>query len=278
MKTGDVKPTVNQVKLLEQADGSGFERMEFTAHTTYNTPIVYGYKGISYYSSTSYVSVNELFGKLGLIHSNAWYVYRSAPPTLNSMFAVRYLLSQDGEYDNGIYREIDAAYSEETTGGAAAIPPPVRVYENPYFLPVGFMADESILSWNISQNNPFLCQEDFYKRASGINMPLFRKLAPRAERLENMTVTSGGGTDGVYRYRPAEVNRAVKASYRVTALRGGPVYFYVKCPKVEKVSVQNLTAFDRGDGEPAGISREHDIKYPYVIDAQFARPGDELQI
>gem|GEM_PF-30926 len=311
MRTGEIKPTVNKVNQLEQAGGPAFERMEFTTHTTYNTPIIYGYKGISYYSSTSYVAVNDLFGKLGLIHSNAWYVYRSAPPTLNSMFAIRYLLSQDGAYDNGIYDDVHDIYKEATAIGDAVLDgvsgddaawggelgedaalggatddeaafdsaePTVMVYENPFFLPVGFMVDEDILSWNMAQANPFLFQEDFYRRASGLAVPLFRKLDPRIERQENMTITSEGGADGVRRYQTADDGRAAKAVYTVTARRDGPVYFYVKSPRIETVQVRNITASERGASEPAGVARDHNIKYPYIIDAQYARAGDEVEI
>ena len=297
--------------------GSGFERAEFTAHTTYNTPVIYGYKGISYYSSTSYVAVNDMFGKLGLIHSNAWYVYRSAPPTLNSMFALRYLMSQEGEYNNGIYPEV---YSDGF----------VRVYENPYYLPIGFMADDSILTWNLSQTNPFMCQEDFYNRAAGQILPkaqLFHWLQPQADSLGNMKITSGGGPDGIFRYSPEDTGRDISATYRVTADRDGPVYIYVKSPKIETVKVTNLsnayadpgfssdagTGAAPGFGSDAGVgagpgfgsdaganvsaaattvattvpttvattaaaAKEHSIKYPYIIDAQFVRQGDDVEI
>ena len=324
-KTADIKPAVNLVKSLEPDGGYGFERMEFTEHTTYNTPIVYGYKGISYYSSTSYVAVNEMFGKLGLIDSNAWYVYRSAPPPFNSMFAIRYLLSQNGAYYNGIYPETDLT-GEDMAGN-------VKVYENPYFLPVGFMVNDSLLSWGFTQANPFLCQEDFYRRAAGLSEPLFYRLEPEAVTVTNMSVSSGGGQNGLYHYWPENDNN-VKAVYKVTALQDGPIYFYVKCPNIETVRITNKTFLnlresartDGGAADPdtggariagAGASAqiggadvlannngadtaavkaedglepflpagmipnpvtEHTIRYPYVIDAQFVRAGEDAEI
>jgi len=347
-KTGSVKPAVEMVKQSEKTGDNGFERMEFTAHTTYNTPVIYGYKGISYYSSTSYVAVNEMFGKLGLIDSNAWYVYRSAPPAFNSMFAIRYLLSQDGAFYNGIYPEA-GRYSTDT----------VSVYENPYFLPLGFMVSEETASWNLQQNNPFLCQEDFYRRAAGLKQPLFYKLDATAVRLENMTVNYSGGADGVHRFTPSGDGKAMKAVYKVTARQDGPVYFYVKSPKIETVKVTNRTfeaagrageittgehglhsvgvdiagehglhavgvdvaggnalvngAIFNGSILPLGVEApandiqqaavgqassadftggaelpggaklpaavtEHNIRYPYIIDAQFAYAGDDIEI
>ncbi|MDR1061985.1 MAG: YfhO family protein, partial [Clostridiales bacterium] len=199
MSIDSVKPAVEWAEAREE----GFERIEFAEHTTYNTPVVYGYKGISYYSSTSYVAVNDMFGKLGLIHSNAWYVYRSSTPVLNSMFAVKYLLSRDRDFDNGIYplvrREGD-----------------VRVYENPYFLPVGFMVDEAAEGWDVSRNNPFLVQEDFVAKATGLSEPLFTRLELEQGEHGGMTVT-GGGQDGVFRYAPGGSAGEMKAVHRITA-------------------------------------------------------------
>jgi len=199
----------------------------------------------------------------------------------------------------------------------------VTAYENPYFLPLGYMADESLLKWNLSQSNPFLNQEDFYKRAARLNEPLFYALEPESVKLDNMTITSGGGPDGAYRYRPSDENKGISAVYRVTAVRDGPVYFYVRSPKIEKVKVTNLTfAALRNAGEDSMVSAsmlsagtvrgvsgntsaalrdntnnressvgpgaasvavpsaatEHSIKYPYIIDAQYVRAGDDVEV
>jgi uncharacterized membrane protein YfhO len=281
----EVKPAVAFAESLEKSAPHGFERIEFTTHTTYNSPVIYDYKGISYYSSTSYVAVNDLFGKLGLIHSNAWYVYRSAPPPLNSMFAIKYLLSREGAFDNGIYPEVkdrdvsavgvtsasDSAVSTSAEGVAGT---DIRVYENPYFLPLGFIADESVEDWNLSQSNPFLLQEDFIRRASGFDEPIFQRLEPRGARLDNMTVTTSGATganamsaDGIYRYQPSGEDRDLRAVYTATAPRDGPVYFYVKSPKIKEVKVTN-----------GAMTKAHNIQYPYIIDAEYVRAGEDVEI
>ncbi|MDR1440568.1 MAG: YfhO family protein [Clostridiales bacterium] len=316
-----VRPAVEWAEARED----GFERIEFTEQATYNTPVVYGYKGISYYSSTSYVAVNDMFGRLGLIHSNAWYVYRSSTPVLNSMFAVKYLFSNGKDFDNGIYPLVHRDGE-------------VRVYENPYFLPIGFMVGEDAENWDAVSSNPFAAQEDFIRRAAGPGEPVFARLEPEQGEHSNMTV-SAAGSDGLFRYEPADPSLDMKAVHRITALGGAAwklssaggnsqaagaratgatgaagaagadgaagaagaaasdgrgngggtgsngddggdggdggatngigcsVYLYIAAQNAQSVTVTN-------GGEP----RRHDIKYPYIIDAESLSPDGTIEI
>ena len=240
-----------------KAQETGFERIEFTEHTTYNTPVVYGYKGVSYYSSTSNVAVNNLFGKLGLIHSSAWYVYRSAPPTLDAMLSVKYLLdknsgegSSDDRYDNGIFP------LARQVGG-------VGVFKNPYWLPVGFIVSEGLRDWDAGGGggDPFRAQEDFFAKATGgMSRPLFVPLRLDEEELANVAVS--GGADGSYRFSRVSEGKPMKATFSAAAPFSGPVYFYAKSSKVERATVHN-----------GAKSQTHNIKYPYIMDAQYVGAG-----
>ena len=247
-KLDSVKPAVELAKSWEQ----GFERMEFTEQNTYNTPVVYGYKGISYYSSTSYYSVNKLFGKLGFIDSNAWYVYRSSTPLINSIFSVRYLLNNGGNFNNTTYPLI------EKVGD-------VGIYGNPYTLPVGFMVNQSVTGWNIEQTNPFLVHDDFVKRATGIDRSMYRRLALTEENTENISITEHN--NGIYRYHRIADGNAVRATFSVTPEEDANVYLYVKSAKLDQVRVKK-----------EGDTVSHSIRYPYIIDAQFVRAGELIEI
>ena len=252
----EILPAVEWAKGQE----ARFERIEFTEHTTYNTPVVYGYKGVSHYSSTSNVAVNNLFGKLGLIHSSAWYVYRSAPPTLNAMFSVRYLLdknsgegSEETRYDNGIY---PLARQEGAVGA----------FKNPYWLPIGFATSAELRDWDAGGGDPFRAQEDFFKKATGgASRALFVPLRLEEQNLANVEVTGGEG--GNYRFRRVAAGKDMKAEFSVTAPFGGPVYFYAKSSRVERATVRN-----------GAKTQTHSIKYPYIMDAQFVRAGGRATV
>jgi uncharacterized membrane protein YfhO/putative flippase GtrA len=243
-----VTPAVEKMKSMEQ----GFERMEFTDREAYNMPVVYDYKGISHYSSTSYINVNRLMGKLGLFQTTAWYVYESAPPPLNAIFSLKYLLNRDGNFDNGQYPLV------EQVGD-------VRVYENPYWLPVGFMVADSIFEWDLKTPDPFLAQENFLTAALGVHTPVFRRIDPQPGQMNGVML--GEEKDGVYQYTDQGGAGSLSASFSVTAPSDGPVYVYARSPRTKAVAVQY--------GER---SRYHESKYAAIMDAGNMAGGEQAQV
>jgi uncharacterized membrane protein YfhO len=247
-KRDEVLPAVQKAESLE----TGFERMEFTSQTTYNTPVVYGYKGVSYYSSTSYLRLNRLLEKMGLIGSTAWYVYRSNTPVFNSMFSIRRLLSRNDEFEDHIYKETDRVGD-------------VRIFDNPYYLPVGFMVRDEVDGWDWDNNNPFAAQQDFLEKATGQSRPVFEPLQITPDALSNLEITSQND-QGEYRYKRLQAGQSVKASFTVTSVESGPVYLYVKSSKIQQLRVY------RGES-----SETHSVKYPYIIDAKTVQAGESFR-
>jgi hypothetical protein len=248
---GEVMPAVNRVKAME----NGFERIEFTEQTSYNTPVIYNYKGISHYSSTSYVKLNDLFGRLGLINSNAWYVYRSNTPIMNSMMAVKYILSKDRDFSNGFYPKIGDEQN-------------VRIYENPYYLPVGFMTSVNMNDWDYNNPNPFLVQQDFLNKAAGISdYRVFKELGAMPDIQENMKITGDYTTGSTVRYSKTDRQKASKATYTITAEEDGQIYVYIRSSQIEDVKV--IT-----DERTAN----HSVKYPYIIDCGYYTAGESFEV
>ncbi|MDR1205485.1 MAG: YfhO family protein [Peptococcaceae bacterium] len=247
-KRDEVLPAVRQAESLE----TGFERMEFTSQTTYNTPVVYGYKGISYYSSTSYSDLNRLMEKMGMIGSSAWYVYRSSTPVFNSLFSIKRLLSRNDEFEGHIYEETDRVGE-------------VRIFDNPYYLPVGFMVREDVVDWDCKNNDPFAVQQDFLEKAAGQGQAVFEPLRITPDTLSNMEITNQSDR-GEYWYSRLQSGQSVKAGFTVTPAESGPVYLYVRSSKIQQLRVY------RGESVET-----HSIKYPYIIDAKVVRGGESVR-
>ena len=245
----EVMPAVEKVKSWEK----GFERMEFTTQTGYNTPVVYDFKGVSHYSSTAQVKVNDLFGKLGFIHSNAWYVYRSSTPFVNSILSIKYLLDKESDFDNMMYPLVEQIDE-------------VRIYENPYFLPVGFMVREDVEAWELTQMNPFSVQDDFARRATGLDGSMFQRLEITEENMSNIALTSRN--NGMYNYICSNPGQSMEAVFSVRADRDMPVYFFVRSAKVFEVTIEKGLEF----------KEEHNVRYPNIMDAQRIRAGEEAII
>ena len=238
-----VLPAVEALKDREQ----GFERMEFVAHDTYNTPVVYDYKGISHYSSTSMIKVNDLFGRLGLVYSTAWYVYESSTPLFNSLFSLKYLLSKDSVFDNSLYPFV------EQVGN-------VRIYENPWVLPLGFMVQDTIDQWDTyGGGDPFMAQQNFIQAATGLtDVTVFRPLSLNESdhRGISLSARSGGGYD-------LDDGGDGYARFYTHTSSDGPTYWFVDSARADKVQISNASG-----------TQSHPTRYPYIIDAGVNAAGD----
>ena len=264
-----VKAAVAEVG--SRSDGPGdFFRVEFLKDTVSNTPSLYGYKGVSYFSSTVSVDVTDLMGGLGMRPSSAWYVYKGNTPVVNALLSIRYLLSKEDTYANPLYPLVSKSDG-------------IRAYENPYQLPLGFMADEAVLGWEPSYadaSKVFQIQNDFLRLAAGSGTSAYAndgsdayadandssdadvmELAALEEiSVDNATVTkraNAGG--GAYRFEITDASQPGYANYVAKNPDGRPLYLYVKSRQVDYVWFIK-------DGKSEGHSPRY---YPYVIDTQY---------
>ena len=252
----EVKAAVSVVK-ARQRGAADFFRMEFLKDTVSNTPSLYGYRGASYFSSTAVLDVTDLMGKLGFRPSSAWYIYKGSTPVINSMLSLRYLLSKEDTYDNPLYPP-----AGEANG--------VRIYENPYCLPLGFFASREIKQLSIKQPNVFKIQNDFLSRSTGLGADLGDVLRPAAidrKNARNAEITSQSGS--LYHF---EVLDAALPGYLNFTISGLPaeklLYLYIQSRQVDYVW---YIKGERSEG--------HNIKYyPYIIDTQYFGASDEIEI
>ncbi len=149
---------------IDENDDELFYRTEISTWYSLNDPALYSYNGVSQFSSMANKSVTTYLRTLGLPGSEAGnrYYYALSSPVTNMFTGVKYVLSRTGEImDDYAMAEIDECGS-------------VIAYENKYSLPVGFMADEDILTYNGEDySQPFLAQNAIFAKATGIEEPLF---------------------------------------------------------------------------------------------------------
>jgi len=129
-------------------DGEGFARMEWTDVKKNNYPQQYGYKGISYYSSTMSADAYDFFQQTGMDRyaKNVSVRYRQSD-ILNAIFSVRYIMS--GEH-----------------GG--------KITENGSCLSLGFVCSESVYVFEPSRvKKPELGQQLLWDCLCGSNFTSF---------------------------------------------------------------------------------------------------------
>ncbi|MGN1085547.1 MAG: YfhO family protein [Porcipelethomonas sp.] len=135
-------------KLYEYDDS--FYRAEKTFHRTVNDNAAFGLRGVSHSSSVMNAKLLKFLEAMGLSTSTFYSRYDGSTPITDSVLGIKYAMDRNYKSDVGTdnyKRLVDTAYdpvfSYEYTDedNKERI---IDVYENPYALSIGYMADENI--------------------------------------------------------------------------------------------------------------------------------------
>lgn len=149
---------------IDERDTELFSRTEMSTWYTLNDPALYSYNGISQFSSMANKSITTFMRTLGLPASEAGnrYYYGLTSPVTNMFTGIKYIISRNG------------TVMDDSTIELISLDGQVALYENKYFLPIGFMTDEKILSYDgLLHSNPFEAQNSLFSKATGIDEQLF---------------------------------------------------------------------------------------------------------
>jgi len=201
----------------KESDDSPFYRTEVTNTYTLNDSALYGYYGLSQFSSAANVSVTRLCRRLGLYASEAGnrYYYRTSTPVINSLFSIKYLIKKSGELRTD-------SYALDFVGNAKNC----NMYRTKYPLSLGFMMDKKILSLsNKDAQNPFEYQNEILRAATGTNINCFYAQPVNLVEYTNMNVTKNGY--GNYTFTSEDKNRnKTSALYTFAGINGSYLYGY----------------------------------------------------
>ncbi len=150
---------------INENEPDPFRRTEMTTTYTLNDSALYGYTGISQFSSSANVYVTRFFRRLGLYASEAGnrYYYRISTPVVNSMLGLKYIISRNGALSS-------EKMSLDTVDQADSS---VFLYKNKYPLSLGYMMNSSVLDIP-DQNSPnaFEYQNKMIMSAAGVSEPV----------------------------------------------------------------------------------------------------------
>ncbi|MBQ1223604.1 MAG: YfhO family protein, partial [Oscillospiraceae bacterium] len=124
-----------------------FWRCELLTPGNNNAGQLYGFNGISYYSSTMSEAAYKTFESLGtpIYAQNVSTKYESSP-ILNSVFGIRYLFDRGENSDKITDYMLYGLELKEEIGS-------IKVYENKYCLPLGFTVSSAFENIDISKHN-----------------------------------------------------------------------------------------------------------------------------
>ena len=235
-----------------------FYRSELCYLDTRMDPCLYGYRGMSEFSSMAYEKYSRTQFNVGLAGNRInSYTYNTQTPVYNMMYNIKYVMQNSVEIEpsENFYQKI---YTTEDNSTA--------VFKNKYYLPIAFETTSQISDWINEEGNPFEVQEDFIDRAAGVS-----DVFVPVEYLETEYEESSGDTvteNGTYFYT-ADENEDISGSINVKfkSVRDGNVYVYLTSPVIE-----NVNYYWNNDEE----SKYQNFDEPYIIDLGSHKEGDEI--
>lgn len=245
---------------IRENDTDLFYRTEMTGTYTLNDSSLYGYYGMSQFSSSANVSVTRLMRRLGLYASEAGnrYYYRTSTPVVNSLLGIKYIISKKG-----------VMKSEEMSLETQDIENGVYLYRNKYPLSLGFMMNSDILEMEDKNGvNPFEYMNTIIKLASGSEKPCFTAQPVALVEYKNMSVQKNGY--GKYTFSKDNEGLSASAIYSFDGVENGYLYGYANNGNCDKLSIKS-------NGEV--IESEVSVKdYPVVFTMGNGQAGTTTDV
>lgn len=141
-----------EIHLLEKDEENKSARTEIYGKTTLNNPALFGYKGVSQFSSSADADVSALMESIGLEGADYRnrYNYVLTNPVTNAILGINYLITWEVTLSNEDFNNISRRGD-------------CYLYESKYPMSIGYMTDEKITSWKLDPGDPFSCLNDFAK-------------------------------------------------------------------------------------------------------------------
>lgn len=235
-----------------------FYRTELTSNYTINDPVLYGFKGISQFSSTANVSVTRFLEGLGLMASAAGnrYYYTQSTPVINMFLNIKYLMAHDGYSGDETY--LNEVKAEGT----------VKLYKNNAYLPVGFAADKAIMDYQGESKIQAENQNELFRLATGLEGDVFTTVEVKDVGHKGLNVSKSGYGEYSYQYnKPEDGSDDCYVKYNYTVPKNGPVYavFFFDNTSGFQIKQNDVTIHSFGDQKYKNVAAIGDFKAGDVI-------------
>lgn len=248
----------NAVEYIEDND-DGFYRTELTRLNTRLDPCIYGYDGISTFSSMAYEAYSGTQNSLGM-YSNKInsYTYNTQTPIYNMFYNIKYLIEAKAtDLSSDYYTKIHTTEDIKAT----------EVYKNDYYLPIAFTAMSDLDMWYTGEGDPFEVQESLIDNAAGVSnvfVPVeYVSTSSSGAECENVT------SNGLYTISAPENNVGGEVKITVRAVTNSNMYVYIKSPNINNIEY----SWDDNESTASQSCNE-----PYIFDLGKHEIGDEVEI
>lgn len=191
-----------------------------------NDPMLLNYNGLSHFSSMYKVYVKDFLGKMGYVSNKVLFGEgMTSTVTANSLLDVKYILSKTKE--SGLYNNYYKLLG--STHG-------INIYENPYYLPLGFMVNNDITNLNIKdEKNPFKIQNDILNSMiRGNNENNCYKKEDYDIKLTNLTVKDINGSK---EYTKQNKHKPAYIEFTIENKSSDPLYAFIETDKIYEAQI-----------------------------------------
>ena len=169
--------------LFDRLKGSddGFYRIEKSYSRTPNDPMLFGYNGITHYSSTLNKAVMDFSSRTGFRRYAPYRIlyWEGSDISMDSLLGIKYLVSAGGTSKPYIQ-----VFSENN----------YTVYENPYALPLLFTASEDLLDSEVDkEKSGFELQNQIFSALAGKRTDIFRPADAKGPFTNGLTAEQQSG-------------------------------------------------------------------------------------
>lgn len=205
------------VSYLEDYDDSRDYRIEMTYPMLCMNPSWYGYNGISEFSSMAYEHSSNLYYNIGIAGNfiNS-YTYRPQTPVFHSMFNVKYLVDNDPSVT------LDPQYFSELTQISG-----LTVYKNNYYLPLAYGVSDEIINWSHATGNPFVAQNEFIRKAAGLDEDVFTPVSFNNVSYSNINPFTEDMNGNSYQFQKTTPDQ--EGSFTISFLPDDTARYYLYC-------------------------------------------------
>lgn len=258
--TTDTENIVEYIDSVEK-DNEDIFRTEVTKYHTLNDNALIGVNGVSMFSSMTNADVTsymEKFGLCGWVASNR-YTYQESSPFTNLFLNIKYLISP-----KGIFLDTDHMALKRQSGN-------VKLLENQYYLPMGFMVNEDLLEYdpNLASVNPFDNQNEIFRLATGLTGNLYEHLEVVTQGHTDYTIFSvTKNSYGNYSLNLKDDTQSPHLKYNYEAPYDGTAYAYFQCNQGQNVDLKV--------NEVTVVSNY--VKRPFIMQMGTVKKGDKLTV
>jgi len=235
-----------------------FFRTELNVRWSHNASSLYGYNGISLFSTLADVGTNRFLEGIGLSgwdRGNRFYYVETSPLT-NAFLAMRYIIVRHGSpADDGVFWDRVAMVDDSI------------LLRNNRYLPFGFMVNEAVAYYVGNRANPMVSQNELFRRTTGLDHDLFTAVDWDRGSAENYTINRTGMGEFSFNQTNNQVTTGTVRFHHIMP-HDGLLYVYAQVSGANYARVVS-------DGR---VPRSHSILRPHIFFAGSFNAGEVVVI